>query len=241
MAFPSCSVVVKLSRNRIFKSGKKGYQSGVDKAVPARSRGDPVQGLDEPRAEKIHGPEGQLPQRMFGLAFHPGPHDAALAGVVRSGAGHVDEGHGGIEAGQGPGRGEGKVVVHPAVRRFVQARGGRAEAEKAGVQSRQFSLDRAVLEEIPVDDLLQLGMRPSRGHPHEGNHSRHPRIRKAFAQRALADHARGAEQDHLHGALPWTASGCPFEVARMGASAAVCHGRSGHQRWKDGGASGSTL
>jgi hypothetical protein len=95
-------------------------------------------------------------------------------------------------------RGHGNVVGQMPVARLVHADRADAEAEEAGVISRELRLDRGEIREIAVHDFTQFCMRlPGRAAP-DREHALDIRVEQAFAQHALPDHAGGAEQDDLH-------------------------------------------
>ena len=87
-------------------------------------------GLDEAGAEHVGGFEGEVEEGVFGLAFDAGPHDAAGFGAVGACSGDVDEGHSGVEAGEGFGGFEGEVVGDVVILLLGHAGRGDAEVKK---------------------------------------------------------------------------------------------------------------
>jgi hypothetical protein len=70
----------------------------------------------------------------------------------------VDEDHAGVEPQQRPRGGDGHLIGDAAVVGLAHPGGGDAEAEEAGVEACELAFDRAVVEQIGMDDLAQLGM-----------------------------------------------------------------------------------
>src|SRR6185295_6893236 len=80
----------------------------------------------------------------------------------------------------------------------VHADRGDAEAEEAGVVSRQLRFDLREIREIIVQNFPQLGVLPPGRAAPDRQYFRNTIIDQAFAQDTLPDHAGSAEQDRLH-------------------------------------------
>src|SRR6267378_3862177 len=115
-----------------------------------------MQWLDSGWAEHVGRFEGEAWEGVFGLAFDAGPHGAALFRAVGSGAGNVDEGHGGIEAGKSLGHGHGHVIRRAGIVFFGHARGRGAGAEKASIVTGEIKFDRGVVEKVFVDKFREF-------------------------------------------------------------------------------------
>ncbi len=75
---------------------------------------------------------------------------------------------------------------------------GDAETEEAGIEPSELGFDARIIQKIIVHDFAQLGVPlPGRAAP-DREHAFHVSVEQAFAQDALPDHARCAEQDDFH-------------------------------------------
>jgi hypothetical protein len=73
-----------------------------------------------------------------------------------------------------------------------------AQAKEAGIQSAKLSCQRLQVEEIPLDELHQLGVLLFDRRPGNGYDPLHRWIFQALAQYALTHHTASAEEDHIH-------------------------------------------
>ena len=121
--------------------------------------------------------------------------------AVCTGAGNVDENHFRIQARKSFRGGDGDAVGDVCVGFFRHAGGGDAEAEEAGVEAGELRFDRRIIPKIGVDDLAQLGISLAGGGAADRHNQLHVGIEKTFAQDALADHARCAEKQDVHGTI----------------------------------------
>ena len=62
----------------------------------------------------------------------------------------------------------------------------------------QVILDDREMKEIRMDELADFGVRSARRTTTECDDARHSSIEQALAHDSLPDHARGAEDEHVH-------------------------------------------
>jgi hypothetical protein len=188
-----------VARERGFYERKDGAEDVVEELVELCFGADAVEGLDEAGAEHVGSAEGEFEEVVFGAALDAGPHGAAAFAGVGSGAGDVDEGHPGVEAGEGGGSGESEVVGEVGVLCFGHAGGGDAETEEAGVEACELGFDGGVVEEVGVDEFAELGVLLLARSADDGEDLLDAGVEEAFAKDALADHAGCSEEDDVHG------------------------------------------
>ncbi len=154
--------------------------------------------LNESRPKHISRFEGKFEDIVFCFSFDTSPHGAAALGAVGSSSGDVDKCHGGVELCESGCGGEGEVVRDAVVLHFGHAGGSDADAEEAGVEASEISLDGGVVEEVAVDEFSQLGVVLTGWVADDGKDLVDLGVEKAFAQNSLADHAGCAEENYVH-------------------------------------------
>ncbi len=142
--------------------------------------------------------EGHTQQRILRRAFHPRPHRPAFLGAVGPGARHENKRHVGIEAQQRLRDRNRQVIGHAPIVRLRHPRRGDAQAVQRGIKALQPLRVPSQIEQIRDHQLLQLRMPLPRAAAAHAEHHLYARIQQALAQRALPDHARGAEEDDFH-------------------------------------------
>jgi Aspartyl protease/PDZ domain len=84
---------------------------------------------------------------------------------------------------------------------FVDAGGGDAEGEDAGVEAGELRLDVGVVEEVGVDELAEFGVLLVGGGADDGEDLVDFGVEEALAENTLAYHACCSEEDYIHGVM----------------------------------------
>ena len=157
-----------------------------------------MHGNNPPRSEH-HGFERECEERILGLPLHTRPHAGAATAAVRTRTRYVDERHPGVQSRERFPCGQRDVEGHAPVFLFLRADRRDSKAEEARVEAEELGLDARKVKQIGMYELDQLGIRPARTGATDREHFMHLRVEQAFAEDALPDHARRAEQDDFHG------------------------------------------
>jgi len=157
-----------------------------------------VQRLYEPWPEHVGGFKGKFEDIVFGSAFDAGPHGPTALCAVGPGSGDVDKRHGRVKPRQCSGGGEGEVVRDLCVLGLGHASRCDAEAEKAGIEIREFGFDGRVVQKIGVNELSEFGVLLTRWSADDGEDLFHVGIENAFAKNALTDHPGCSKKNHIH-------------------------------------------